>query len=128
MLVFTVRAFRAKSKRIVGTNALASVRHRALLLTLLAKTNVIVWTFFLASVAGRNHMSVHTLITLLTMAFLKEISAHRDLVFMEDMQVVALVAFLALSFEPVNANDLLMFRLVGFEVLAFVERKELVKR
>jgi hypothetical protein len=108
VLIFAVRAFGAEAKSEILAYLFVYVRHRALLLTFFTKTDVVVRAFFLASITSRDNVTVYTLITLLTIAFLEKIAAYWDLVLVEDVQVIALVALFALAFEPVYAYYFLM--------------------
>ena len=111
MLILTSGSFRAETQGVVWADALLKVGHRALL-ALLAEPAAVKGTFLLPPVTCGNDMSVDTLISLLTVALLEEVSAYRHLVLVEDMQVVAVVSFLALTLQPMDADYLLVLRFI----------------
>jgi len=128
MLVFAVGSFGAKSEGKIFAYFFSCVWHGALLFAFTAETNVVVGAFFLATITGGDDVAIDTIIALLAIAFLEEIATNWHFVLVEDMQVITFVSLLALAFEPVDADDLLMLGLICLEVLTLVKRKKLIER
>ncbi len=62
----------------------------------------------MATITSGDDVAIDTIIALLAIAFLEEIATNWHFVLVEDMQVITFVSLLALAFEPVDADDLLM--------------------
>jgi hypothetical protein len=67
-----------------------------------------VGTIFCAAVSGWDNVSINAFVAFLAMTVLQKEAASRNSVFLVLMQVLAVAAFLALPFEPVDANDFLV--------------------
>jgi hypothetical protein len=77
-----------------------------MLIPFLAKTDRVKGTFLLSSITRRYYMSVYAVITFLAVTFLQKIATNRNFVLVENVEVIAVVAFFALTFKPMNADDL----------------------
>ena len=117
----------AEAIQVVRAYLLLHVGHLALLAQF-AEPEVKIRAIFCAAISGWNYVSVNAFVAFLAMAILQKEAAGRNSVFLILVQVLAVAAFLALPFEPVDANNLLVLRLVNLAFLAFVQSYDLVKR
>ena len=78
---------------------------------------VIERTIFILPITGRSLMPINTLLPLQAVAFLLEVAADRNLVFLIDVKVLALFAALALLLEPMHTDDLFYLRFVAFQAV-----------
>lgn len=97
----------AKAIQVVRTHLLLHVGHLAFLAQF-TEPEVEVGTIFCAAVCGWDNVSINAFVAFLAMTVLQKEAASRNSVFLVLMQVLAVAAFLALPFEPVDANDFLV--------------------
>jgi len=111
VLLQTTRSFGTETYQVVNTDLLLDVGHLTLLAQL-AEAEIEIGTVLSASVTRWDHVPIHALLSLLTVPIGKEIPTSRHFILLISVQVLAILAFFALGFQPVDAHDLF--------VLAFV--------
>lgn len=121
MLLDAVRSIWAKSKLIILAHFFLNMTHWTVEWSLLAKPIVIEWTILLSSIADWRLMSIDAFLALLTMTFLHEVATDRHFLFLVDVEIFAIVTSLALTFEPVDADNLLVLGFVCFEIMRLVD-------
>jgi hypothetical protein len=63
----------------------------------------------------------------LAIAILKKVTAGWYFVLLVTVKIVAFVSLFAVTFQVMDANNLLVLALVGLEILRFIQRNQLVE-
>lgn len=127
VLVPAVRPQWTEPEQVVHADITLHVAHRAVCTAELAEPHVVIGAIFLPPVARGCLMPVYALLALETVTFLLEVAADWNFVLFVDVQVFAVLASLALPFEPVDTDDLLVLRLIRLQAVRLVDSDQLVE-
>ena len=116
-----------KAEHIVRADRLLHVRHGTVHGAELAEAIVEVGTILLSPITLRGLVPVDALLALQTVSLLLEIAAHGDLLLLVDVKILTVLAALALTLEPVNANYLLVLGLICLQIVRLIDRDQLVE-
>ena len=88
---------------------------------------IIEGTVLVLAIASRCLVAIDAFLSLQAMAFLLEVAADWDFVFLIHVEILALFSTLTLLLQPVDADNLFYFRFVAFQTMGLIDSNKLVK-